>query len=93
MIKKMIRWKPLIIGVIFLLTFYVVSNIISGINISLIGFLLAGTAVGFMVGGNIKDIAINGAIFGVIGGVIVTLLLISHVRHCRIQFCIGRVSW
>ena len=71
-----IKGKPIIIGIFIVLAFYVVSNIISGLNISLIDILLAGLAVGFMVGGSVKDSAINGAIFGVIGGVILTLILL-----------------
>ena len=79
MVKEMIKWKSIIIGIFIAIALYAVSNILSGLNITLIDFLLAGIAVGLWLGVHIKDGALNGTIFGFIGGVIVTLIiLINH---------------
>jgi hypothetical protein len=93
MIKELIKLKPLIIGIIIAVTLYIVSDIISGQSILLPSFILAGIALGFMVGGNIKNGvlenhrfsehqnivlgAINGALLGIIGGLIVSAILIA----------------
>ena len=53
-------------GLIVLIALYAILYIISGKNMSLTDFLLAEIAVGFIMGGNIKDGAINSAIVGVI---------------------------
>lgn len=76
MMKDLIKWRPIIIGIIIVIALYIVSNIINGQNTLITDFLLTGIAVGFMVGGEIKYGAINGAIFGLIGGIITTLILV-----------------
>jgi len=72
----MIEIRPIIIGIVTVIALYIVSNILSGLNISLIDLMLAGIAVGFIIGKDIKVAAINSGVFGVIGGVILTILLI-----------------
>lgn len=76
MMKDLIKWRPIIIGIIIVIALYIVSNIINGQNTLITDFLVTGIAVGFMIGGEIKYGAINGAIFGLIGGVITTLFLV-----------------
>lgn len=76
MMKDLIKWRPIIIGIIIVIALYIVSNIINGQNTLITDFLITGIAVGFMIGGEIKYGAINGAIFGLIGGVITTLFLV-----------------
>ncbi|MDD3984919.1 MAG: DUF5518 domain-containing protein [Methanobacterium sp.] len=72
----MIEIRPIIIGIITVIALYIVANVLSGLNISLIDLMLAGIAVGFMIGKDIKVAAINSGVFGVIGGIILTILLI-----------------
>lgn len=76
MMKDLIKWRPIIIGIIIVIALYIVSNIINGQNTLITDFLITGIAVGFMIGGEIKYGAINGAIFGLIGGIITTLFLV-----------------
>jgi len=76
MIKEILKWRPVIIGVAMVLTLYVISDIISGISLVLPAFLLAGITVGFMINETEKNGAINGAILGLIGGLIVNGILI-----------------
>ena len=45
MIKELIKWRPLIIGIILAVTLYIVSDVISGQSILLPSFILAGIAV------------------------------------------------
>ncbi len=72
----MISKKPILIGVITVIAFYLVSNILSNIDAALTAFLITGILVGFMVGEDMKNGAVNGAIFGVIGAAIVSLILV-----------------
>ena len=76
MIKELIKWKPLLIGIILAVMLYIVSDIISGQSILLVSFIIAGIAVGFMIG-NIKNGIINGALLGLIGGIIVSSILLA----------------
>jgi len=76
-IKEILKWRPVAIGVAMVLTLYVISDIISGITLVLPTFLLAGIAVGFIINETEKNGVINGAILGLIGGVIVNGILIS----------------
>lgn len=76
MINDLVKWRPIFIGVIVVLALYLISSLLSGANTTLSDFLIASIAVGFMVGGKIKDGAINGAIFGVISGIIITLVMV-----------------
>ncbi|MTK63745.1 MAG: hypothetical protein F8N15_04285 [Methanobacterium sp.] len=76
MVKEMIKRKPLIIGLITVIAFYVVTNILSTLDATIATFLAIGIMVGFMVGENYKTGAINGALFGVIGALIVALILV-----------------
>ncbi|HII83372.1 MAG TPA: DUF5518 domain-containing protein, partial [Methanobacterium subterraneum] len=69
MIKEILKWRPVIIGVAMVLTLYVISDIISGITLVLPTFLLAGIVVGFIINETEKNGAINGTILGLIGGV------------------------
>ena len=76
MIKDLIKWKPLLIGIILAVTLYIVSDIISGQSILLVSFIMAGITVGFMIG-NIKKGVINGALLGLVGGAIVSSILLA----------------
>ena len=76
MIKEILKWRPVIIGVAMVLTLYVISDIISGISLVLPAFLLVGIAVGFMINETEKNGAIHGVILGLIGGLIVNGILI-----------------
>jgi hypothetical protein len=75
-IKEILKPRPVIIGVAMVLTLYVISDIISGISLVLPAFLLAGIAVGFMINETEKNGAINGVMLGLIGGLIVNGILI-----------------
>lgn len=77
MVKEMIKRKPILIGVVTVIAFYVVSNIISNVDTALSAFLAIGILVGFMVNKDFKYGAINGLIYGVIGALIVILMLIT----------------
>lgn len=81
MIKEIIKWRPLIIGIILVVALYIVSDVISGQNILLPAFILGGIAVGFMVGGEIKKSAINGVFLGLIGGIIVSVILMIMMYY------------
>ncbi len=82
----MVEWRPLIIGIFFALAVYAVS-LLSGQTTGYLAFLLGGVAVGYMIGGEIKDGAINGAILGLITALITTLILIIQL----ISFGLGSV--
>ena len=58
------------------LAIYVISDIISGVSLILPAFLLVGIAVGFMINETEKNGAIHGVILGLIGGLIVNGILI-----------------
>ncbi len=77
MINDLIKWRPIFIGIIIVLGLYLISSLLSGSNTTLSDFLIVSIAVGFMVGGKIKNGAINGVIFGAIAGVIVTLVMLA----------------
>ncbi|MGZ7135486.1 MAG: DUF5518 domain-containing protein [Methanobacterium sp.] len=76
MLNEIIKWKPVIIGIVIVVSLYVLSDVISGQSILLTSFILAGIAVGFMVGGKIKNGAINGVVMGLIAGLITSILLL-----------------
>lgn len=76
MVKEMIKRKPLLIGVVTVIAFYVVSNILSNLDATLMAFLATGILVGFMVGEDFKTGAVNGALFGVISAAIISLILV-----------------
>ena len=76
MVKELIKRRPLLIGIITVIAFYVVLNILSNLDATLGAFLAIGILVGFMVGEDFKAGAINGALFGVIGAVIISLILV-----------------
>jgi len=76
MVNEMIKRKPLLIGVVTVIAFYVVSNILSNLDAALTAFLAIGILVGFMVGEDFKTGAVNGALLGAIGGVIISLILV-----------------
>ncbi len=81
MIKEIVKWKPISIGIILVVTLYVISDLISGVSILLPAFLLAGIVVGFIINENEKNGAINGAILGLIGGLIVNVFLIVYYYY------------
>lgn len=64
--KETIKWKPLIISVGIALIYF----FISGGALSIVPALLAGIALGYMVGTDIKLGAINGALLGAISGLV-----------------------
>ena len=77
MVNNTIQWRPVIIGIIIAS----ILEFISLMSSQLINpaFLLAGIAVGYMIGGTAKSGAINGVIMGVIGGIIsIVMLLIVY---------------
>ncbi|MGZ7119844.1 MAG: DUF5518 domain-containing protein [Methanobacterium sp.] len=76
MLNEIIKWKPVIIGIVIVVSLYVLSDIVSGQSILLTSFILAGIAVGFMVGGKIKNGAINGGLMGLIAGLITSIILL-----------------
>lgn len=76
MVNELISKKPILIGVITVIAFYVVSNILSNLDVALTAFLAVGILVGFMVGNDIKKSAVNGVIFGIIGAAIISLILV-----------------
>ncbi|MFA0833446.1 DUF5518 domain-containing protein [Methanobacterium formicicum] len=78
LIKEIVKWRPIIIGIVLVITLYVISDLISSVSILLPSFLLAGLIVGFMINESEKNGAINGAILGLIGGLIVNVFLIIY---------------
>jgi len=74
---EIIKRNPLIIGICIILAMYVIGDVISGASLLLPSFLFAGIVVGFMVNGNIKTGAINGAILGLISSILVNAILIA----------------
>lgn len=74
MIKDMIKWRPILIGVIIVTILSTLSILSSQSTGSM--FLLIGLVVGFMVGSNFKEGALNGAIFGIIGGLIALVIIL-----------------
>jgi len=77
MIKEIVKWRPVIIGVILVTALYILSDVISGISLMLPAFLMAGIAVGFMINGSEKNGAINGVILGLIGALVINVILIG----------------
>jgi hypothetical protein len=80
-IKEIVKWRPIIIGIVLVVTLYVISDLISGVSILLPSFLLAGLVVGFMINESEKNGAINGVILGVIGGLIINVFLIIYYYY------------
>jgi Na+/proline symporter len=80
-IKEIVKWRPIIIGIVLVVTLYVISDLISGVSILLPSFLLAGLVVGFIINESEKNGAINGAILGLIGGLIVNVFLILYYYY------------
>ncbi|AXV37586.1 MAG: DUF5518 domain-containing protein [Methanobacteriaceae archaeon] len=79
MINELIKWKPLLIGVCIVIILYLVSDLFSGVSLLLPSMLLAGIYIGVMIKGDIKIRALNGAVLGLISGLIVTLILIAMI--------------
>lgn len=67
---EIIKRRPLMIGVGLLIVTYF-TLYISAVNLIFPSFLLAAIIVGFMVNENIKTGAVNGAILGAVGGIII----------------------
>ena len=78
MIKEIVKWRPVTIGIVLVVTLFVISSLISNVNILMPSFLLAGLIVGFMINESEKNGAVNGAILGLIGGLIVNVFLIIY---------------
>lgn len=72
---EIIKRRPLIIALAIILVMYLTSYI-SGVDLLIPSFLLAGIAVGFMVNEETKTAAINGALVGVIGGLIINAFFV-----------------
>ena len=85
MIQDMIKWRPILIGAFIAVAVYIISDILSGQNLQYSAFLLAGIAVGFMIGEDIKIGILNGAIMGLIGGVIATIIVLIVLSVQRYQ--------
>ena len=77
--KNDIQWKPVIIGIIVALAFFIVFWVSNLLDTRLVVFLLAGIIVGFMVSSNYMKGALNGVITGVIGGIAIILLLFGYI--------------
>ena len=73
MLKEIIKWRPLLIGSLIVVTFYVVAYF-SGESLLFSSFLLGGMLVGFMINENFKSGAINGLVSGIIAAIIVNLI-------------------
>jgi hypothetical protein len=76
------KWKPLGLGIAIILAIYIIlaSANQGGLN-ALIGFLLGGIAVGFLIEGEITNISIHGVILGLVAGLIsIVILLIQLVN-------------
>jgi hypothetical protein len=67
---EIIKRRPLMIGVGLLIVTYF-TLYISAVNLIFPSFLLAAIVVGFMVNEDIKTGAVNGAILGAFGGIII----------------------
>lgn len=67
---EIIKRRPLMIGVGLLIVTYF-TLYISAVNLIFPSFLLAAIVVGFMVNEDIKTGAVNGAILGAVGGIII----------------------
>jgi hypothetical protein len=72
---KSLEWKPVIIGIIIAVVFYL-AGIVSGQNFMLYAFLTAGMAVGFMISTEYIEGLKYGALTGVIGAIVVLVLLL-----------------
>jgi hypothetical protein len=76
MVKEIVKWRPVIIGVVIVAVLYATADIISGVSLTLPSFLLVGIIVGYIINSSEKEGAINGAIMGLIGGIIVNGILV-----------------
>ncbi|OPX58407.1 MAG: hypothetical protein A4E25_01711 [Methanobacterium sp. PtaB.Bin024] len=72
---EIFKIRPIMISLGILLATYF-TFYISGASLIFPSFLLAAIAVGFMVNEDIKTSAVNGAILGVIGGIIINAFFI-----------------
>jgi hypothetical protein len=72
----MIDWGAVILGFFLSIILGGVFAIIIPIWGGIIGLLLAGMAVGYIVGGDAMNGAVNGALAGVFGAIVLSLLLL-----------------
>ncbi|BDZ70077.1 DUF5518 domain-containing protein [Methanobacterium petrolearium] len=72
---EIFKIRPIIISLGILLATYF-TFYISGASLVFPSFLIAAIAVGFMVNEDIKTSTVNGAILGVIGGIIINAFFI-----------------
>ena len=89
----MVETKPLIIGTVFTLASYIILSTAQqgGIN-GLIVFLLGGVLLGFLIAhkkdssSNIKNLAINGVILGLITGLLSIIVLLVEMISMGIGY-------
>lgn len=72
----MINWGAVIFGFFLSIIFGGIFAIIIPVWGGLLGLLLAGMAVGYMVGGDIADGAVNSALAGIFGAITFSFLLL-----------------
>jgi Family of unknown function (DUF5518) len=75
----MVSVSAIVEGFILAIIFTVILSLLGvgsilGLTVSMVGFLLAGIIVGYISYGNILDGTINGALMGVVGGIILWIL-------------------
>ena len=72
----MVNWGAIIIGFFLSIILGGIFAIIIPVWGGLLGLLLSGMAVGYIVGGDAMDGAINGALAGIFGAIVLSFLLL-----------------
>jgi hypothetical protein len=72
----MINWGAVILGFFLSIILGSIFAVIIPIWGGIIGLLLAGMAVGYMVGGDPMNGAVNGALAGIFGAIVLSFLLL-----------------
>ena len=72
----MVDWGAVILGFVISIIFGGIFAIIIPVWGGILGLLLAGMAVGYMVGGDAMNGAVNAGLAGVFGAIVLSLLLL-----------------
>ena len=72
----MINWGAVIVGFILSIIFGGIFTVIIPVWGGIIGLILAGMSVGYMVGGEPLNGTVNAALAGIFGGIVLSLLLL-----------------
>lgn len=72
----MVNWGAVIIGFFLSIILGGIFAIIIPVWGGILGLLLAGMAVGYMVGGDAMNGAVNGGLAGIFGAIVLSLLLL-----------------